>query len=68
MGLTGRPFKMSLGFLGEELGLSIDVEESRAAWLLLRLVSGGHLECLTQIASRYQWIPTAKRESRLTCT
>lgn len=57
MGLTGRPLKVSLGSLGDEPELSIDVEESRAAWPLLRLVSGGHFECLAQIAGRYQLIP-----------
>ena len=38
-------------FLGEESGLSVDEEESRAAWLLLRLVSEGQLRCLDQLIS-----------------
>ncbi len=54
MGLTGRPLEKTLGLLGEEPGLSIDVEESRAAWPLLRLVSGEQSKCLARVTGRYQ--------------
>ena len=62
----GSRLKKPLDFLGEELGLSVDEEESSAAWLLLRLVSEGQLRCLAQLISwLVRKLPVAGSSRRL---